>query len=148
MKRSAADGLEAAFAGALNSLGFSVSDRAAIAVSGGGDSVALMHLFTDWSSRAGATAPIVLTVDHGLRADSKSDATKVASSAEALGLNAVVLEWQAPKRHGGIEEQARIWRYTLLGKWCSEHRIPSLFLGHTRDDQVETFLLRLARGSG
>ena len=151
MRRSVADAgdaLEAAFAGALNGIGFSPGDRAAIAVSGGGDSVALMHLAADWSKRHGVSPPVVLTVDHGLRGQSGSDATKVANWAEDLGLKAAVLVWQGPKPRAGIEEQARNARYSLLGEWCIAHQIPYLLLGHTRDDQAETFLMRLARGSG
>ena len=82
MRRSAADAgyaLEPAFAAALNGVGFSSGNRAAIAVSGGGDSVALMHLAADWSKRHGVSSPVVLTVDHGLRGQSGSDATKVAN---------------------------------------------------------------------
>ena len=151
MRRSAADAgyaLEPAFAAALNGVGFSSGNRAAIAVSGGGDSVALMHLAADWSKRHGVTSPVVLTVDHGLRAQSASDATKVANWAEDLGLKAAVLVWQGAKPRAGIEQHARNARYSLLGEWCIAHRIPYLLLGHTRDDQAETFLMRLARGSG
>ena len=151
MRRSAADAgyaLEPAFAAALNGVGFSSGNRAAIAVSGGGDSVALMHLAADWSKRHGVTSPVVLTVDHGLRAQSASDATKVANWAEDLGLKAAVLVWQGAKPRAGIEQHARNARYSLLGEWCITHRIPYLLLGHTRDDQAETFLMRLARGSG
>jgi tRNA(Ile)-lysidine synthase len=151
MRRSAADSddtLEAAFARALKALGFCSDQISTVAVSGGSDSVALMHLLTGWSREMRAPPPVVLTVNHGLRADSRRDAIRVANWAEELGLKAAVLTWDGQKPAAGIEEHARNARYSLLGNWCTSRQISNLFVGHTRDDQVETFLLRLARGSG
>lgn len=114
----------------------------AVAVSGGSDSLALMHLL---SGRKGA---VVLTVDHGLRKGSGADAKRVAQWAKKAGLKAQVLTWRGAKPKSGVEAAAREARYRLMGDWLMKNRISTLFVGHTQDDQAETFLLRLARGSG
>ncbi len=120
----------------------------ALAVSGGGDSLALMLLAADWAKRRSRASPVVLSVNHGLRPDSLRDAHAVAARARAIGLDAHVLCWEGPKPSSDIEAAARAARYDLLGGWCYEHAIAGLYLAHTLDDQAETFLLRLARGSG
>lgn len=150
MKRSAnkTGSLEARFAAVLAKLNYQPKQSWALAVSGGGDSIALMHLAAGWAKTNHLRPPVVLTVDHGLRADSDSDATRVKAWAEACGLTATVLRWAGPKPRTGIEESARAARYKLMGDWCSAHRADWLLLGHTSDDQAENFLLRLGRGSG
>lgn len=120
----------------------------AVAVSGGSDSLALMHLVAACARGAKIAAPFVLTVDHGLRAGSATDAKKVASFAKRAGLKATVLCWRGKKPKTGIEAAARQARYQLMGTWLMRHHVGTLFVGHTQDDQAETFLLRLARGSG
>jgi tRNA(Ile)-lysidine synthase len=122
--------------------------RWAVAVSGGGDSLALMHLLRGFAKAQKLTAPIVLTVDHGLRESSARDAKKVAAWAKQAGLKAYVLAWRGAKPGRGVEAAAREARYRLMGAWLAKHGIATLFVGHTQDDQAETFLLRLARGSG
>ncbi len=125
--------------------GLAPGAKVALAVSGGGDSIALMHLFKDW----GATGATVLIVDHGLRKGSAKEAAEVRRWAKLAGFPAFVLTVkEARPRDTGIEEQARNARYRLLGAWCRKACVESLLLAHTRDDQAETFLLRLARGSG
>lgn len=120
----------------------------AVAVSGGGDSLALMHLLSDWAKARKLKPPVVLTVDHGLRKTSAKDARQVAAWAKAAGLQAHVLTWRGAKPESGIEAAAREARYRLMGVWLRKHDVSSLYVGHTLDDQAETFLLRLARGSG
>ncbi len=120
----------------------------AVAVSGGSDSLALMHLLAGFARAAKLAPPQVLTVDHGLRPGSMTDAKKVARWAEQAGLKTTILSWRGRKPKTGIEAAARTARYQLMGKWLTRHRIATLFVGHTEDDQAETFLLRLARGSG
>ncbi len=120
----------------------------AVAVSGGGDSLALMYLLAGFARARGLAAPIVLTVDHGLRPESGRDARRVAAWARAAGLKAHVLAWTDAKPAGGVEAAAREARYRLMGAWLRKKKIAILFVGHTLDDQAETFLLRLARGSG
>jgi tRNA(Ile)-lysidine synthase len=120
----------------------------AVAVSGGGDSVALMHLLAGFAKARKLQPHVVLTVDHGLRKSSAADAKKVAAWAKALGLKAHVLTWRGKKPRTGIEAAAREARYALMGAWLVKHGIASLHVAHTMDEQAETFLLRLARGSG
>ena len=119
-----------------------------MAVSGGGDSLALMHLLHDWSKTKGVAAPVVLTVDHGLQPHSKANVRQVLRWAKALGLKAIALSWKGQKPEADIEAAARGARYRLMGEWCGAHGVAALYAGHTRDDLAETFLLRLARGSG
>jgi tRNA(Ile)-lysidine synthase len=120
----------------------------AVAVSGGGDSIALMHLLAGWAKATGKTAPVVVIVDHRLRPGSKKEATAAAAKARALGLSATVLCWNAEAPKNGIEAAARQARYGLMGGFLHRKKIATLYVGHTEDDQAETFLLRLARGSG
>ncbi len=119
-----------------------------VAVSGGGDSIALMHLLKDYASARTLAPPIVLTVDHGLRKNSARDAKQVAQWAKQAGLKAHILTWRGARPKSGIEAAARAARYRLMGDWLVKNRITTLHVGHTQDDQAETFLLRLARGSG
>jgi tRNA(Ile)-lysidine synthase len=90
----------------------------------------------------------VLTVDHDLLPNSQKEAERVRKLAGAAGLKAHVLTWKGAKPSSDIEAEARNARYALMGAWCDEHRVPFLYVAHTEEDQAETFLLRLARGSG
>ena len=120
----------------------------AVAVSGGSDSLALMHLLCRFAKARKRPAPLVLTVDHGLHKSSAANARKVAAWATKVGLKTKVLTWSGSKPKSGIEAAAREARYRLMGEWLAKRKIATLFVGHTGDDQAETFLLRLARGSG
>jgi tRNA(Ile)-lysidine synthase len=140
-----ADGLEADFAQAMAG---HADPPWAVAVSGGGDSLALMHLLRGFAKARGLAAPIALTVDHGLRKTSARDAGQVLAWAKQAGLAAHALTWRGQKPKSGIEAQARQARYRLMGDFLAKNKIATLFVGHNLDDQVETFLLRLARGSG
>lgn len=120
----------------------------AVAVSGGGDSLALMLLLAEWARDNIRPAPVVLTVDHGLRRDSAKDAKAVLRAAKVDGLAAHRLAWTGPKPKADIEAAARAARYRLMGEWCQSHSISALYVAHSREDLAETFLLRLARGSG
>ena len=107
-----------------------------------------MFLLARLAVRRNWPQPIVLTVDHGLRETSAGDARKVVAWAKKAGLKAHVLAWRGKKPKSGIEALAREARYRLMGAFMAKQGIASLFVGHTEDDQAETFLLRLARGSG
>jgi len=107
-----------------------------------------MLMLAGWARAQRKALPIVLTVDHGLRADSEKEAKRVLRVAREHGLEAHCLSWLGAKPKSGIEAAAREARYRLMGAWCREHEIEALYLAHTLEDQAETFLLRLARGSG
>lgn len=120
----------------------------AVAVSGGGDSVALMYLLADWARARKLAPPAILTVDHGLAAGSRKRADDVRAQAKKLNLACEVLTWKAGKPKSDIEARAREARYRLMGEWCRANDVAFLYVAHSQDDQAETFLLRLARGSG
>ena len=119
----------------------------ALAVSGGPDSLALLQLAAPWAAYHGVTLT-VLTVDHGLRPEAKDEAATVAAMATRLGLNHATLQWVPDARAGGLQARARIARYDLLAAYCHAHDIPALVTAHHLDDQAETVLMRLKRGSG
>ncbi len=116
----------------------------ALAVSGGSDSVALMHVAAAWQQRPGLT---VLTIDHGLRAESAAEAQQVHRWSAALGLQHIVLRWDGAKPATAIQAMARAARYDLMSNWCKAHGVAWLLTAHTLDDQAETVLMRLARTS-
>lgn len=120
----------------------------AVAVSGGGDSLALMLLLAEWAKARNIAPPAVLTVDHGLRETSGRDSRLVVDRAKTAGLKAHILRWTGARPESDIEAAAREARYRLMGAWCEKHGVAGLYLAHTLEDQAETFLLRLARGSG
>jgi tRNA(Ile)-lysidine synthase len=119
----------------------------ALAVSGGSDSLALMHLAAEWRVARGLPAISVLTVDHGLRAQSGEEALQVAGWAKALGLRHETLVWGGVKPHSGLMARAREARYALMSDWCRDNQAPLLMTAHTMDDQAETVAMRLARTS-
>ncbi len=124
--------------------------RAALAVSGGSDSTALMVLCADWLGQIGAPAArvIVLTVDHGLRPESAAEAQSVAHRAADLGFGHAILTWEGAKPQTGLQAAARVARYRLMGAYVHDHGLARLLTAHTAEDQAETLLMRLARGSG
>ncbi|KPL52158.1 hypothetical protein ABB55_07895 [Prosthecomicrobium hirschii] len=123
--------------------------RLAVAVSGGADSTALALLLAEWSARRpGAEPPVVLTVDHGLRADSGIEALAVLRLADRLSLPARSLVWRGDKPAANLQDAARRARYRLLLAAALRAGCDGLVTAHTLDDQAETLLLNLARGSG
>ncbi len=126
---------------------FEPAPTIAAAVSGGADSLALAVLLHDWTARQGGSI-LALTVDHGLRPGSAAEAARVGRSLADLGIRQAVLRWRGDKPATGIQAAAREARYELLRACCRNRNILHLALGHHLEDQAETLLLRLARGSG
>jgi tRNA(Ile)-lysidine synthase len=140
------------FAAALGALGpFEPEAVLAVAVSGGSDSMALALLADRWARARGGRI-VALTVDHRLRPESAAEARTVASWMAKRGIGHVRLDWRrAPAENigaGNIQARARAARYRLMADWCSAHGVLHLLLAHHSDDQAETLLLRLGRGSG
>jgi tRNA(Ile)-lysidine synthase len=121
------------------------------AVSGGADSVGMMHLIARWQGRVPSPKVTIATVDHGLRAASRAEAEWVVARAQDLGFEAALLTWSGEKPATGIQDAARAARYALLANLArrSAPQGPvAIVTAHTEDDQAETLLMRLARGSG
>ncbi|GEC55550.1 tRNA(Ile)-lysidine synthase [Bradyrhizobium japonicum] len=120
-----------------------------LAVSGGPDSVALMWLAARWR-RALAQGPrlVAVTVDHGLRPEAAREARDVKRLARSLDLPHHTLRWTGPKPGTGVPAAARAARYRLLAQAARKHGATHILTAHTRDDQAETLLMRMLRGSG
>ena len=118
-----------------------------VAVSGGGDSTALLHLTKAWAAEAGGEVRAA-TVDHGLRVESAAEAAEVARNCAALNLPHETLHWTGWNGRGNLQAEARAARRDLLTGWAKSHGLSAVLLGHTMDDQAETVLMRLGRGSG
>ena len=119
----------------------------AVAVSGGADSMALLYLLASWADGTDVRLS-ALTVDHGLRAESAAEAARVADLCATRGIRHRILEWTGEKPGRGIQAAARDARYRLLEGWCRRENASELFVAHTQNDQAETFLFRMGRGSG
>lgn len=118
----------------------------AVAVSGGGDSIALLSLLSEWSVMSGIRLSAV-TVDHGIRPEAQQEHAIAAATSQRLSIDHTLLHWNPTKR-GNLQDQARRARYRLIADWAKSNGIPSVALAHTADDQAETVLMNLARGSG
>ncbi|MGO4675309.1 tRNA lysidine(34) synthetase TilS [Bosea sp. 2YAB26] len=128
--------------------GLAGETRLLIAVSGGPDSVALLSLLHDWSQQPARPALHAATVDHGLRETSSSEAEAVGALCSGLRVPHVILRWAGPKPATGIQQRAREARYALLAAHAEALGGAVLVTAHTLDDQAETLLMRMARGSG
>lgn len=136
------------FAPLLDALGpFEARPHIAVAVSGGADSLALAVLAHGWARSRNGDA-VALTVDHGLRPEAADEARQVGAWLSARGVAHHILCWQGDKPAGDIQAAARAARYRLLIDWCRAAGVLHLLLGHHLEDQAETVLLRLGRGSG
>lgn len=140
---------EARLDDALRSLGVDVGrETVVVAVSGGGDSMALFALMSElWRERPPNLRCV--SVDHGLRAESAAECESVREFAEARSHPHATLRWECDGRvAGNLQSEARKARYRLIADWARSERVRTAALAHTLDDQAETLLLNLARGSG
>jgi len=121
-----------------------------VAVSGGSDSMALALLAQAWCKpRQGHLTALI--VDHQLRPGSSEETRRVAGWLASRGIESIVLEWRhsgGEPISSGIQQRARAARYRLFADWCRANGVLHLLVGHTRDDQAETYLMRLEKGSG
>ena len=119
-----------------------------LAVSGGADSTALLLMAAQWAAQPGRPPVAVATVDHAMRAGSRGEAEAVAALSRRLGLTHHLIEWRGPKPRSRIQERARQARYQLLEACARAIGADVLATAHHADDQAETVLFRLLRGSG
>jgi len=121
--------------------------RLLVAVSGGPDSMALLHLAQEWRT-AGGPEIFAATVDHGLRKEARAEAEQVAQWCAALSVPHHILTWDGAKPTTRLQERAREARYDLLFAHAQEIGADVVVTAHHADDQAETILFRLLRGSG
>jgi len=119
----------------------------AVGCSGGPDSMALTAHMQGWAEKKGVAMTAVI-VDHGLRAESNKEARQVAAWLAERGVTAEILRWTGARPDRNVQAEARRIRYALIADWCMANHVPVLAVAHHVEDQAETFLLRLARGSG
>ncbi|MFY0596390.1 MAG: tRNA lysidine(34) synthetase TilS [Cognatishimia sp.] len=119
--------------------------RIGIAVSGGGDSMALLHLADALEDRYRIEA---VTVDHGLRSGSAEEAEFVQKTCAKLNIRHATARWTGWKGDGNLQNRARDARYGLIAEWAKRQRLHVVLLGHTQDDVAENFLIRLGREAG
>jgi tRNA(Ile)-lysidine synthase len=122
-------------------------DVIGVAVSGGGDSMALLDLITKVQASRGGTVQAA-TVDHGLRPEGAREAQAVAQFCTTIGVKHDTLLWDHGPIEGNLPDQARRARYRLITDWARGRRIGHVVVGHTADDRAETFLMELARKAG
>ncbi|KJV63454.1 MULTISPECIES: tRNA lysidine(34) synthetase TilS [Ehrlichia] len=120
-------------------------DNFAVAVSGGIDSMVLLHLSAQYCNH---NIPVILTVNHKLRTEAEQEALFVFQHSQNLNLKCHILNWHGKLPVSNIQSFARQIRYRLLLEWCHENRINYLMIAHQKNDQAETIMIRLERGSG
>lgn len=128
----------------LNKALLSIDRPLGVAVSGGSDSTALLSLM---AQAKGSDAIRAVTVDHGLRAAAKEEAGQVAQLCASLSISHDILSLNL-EDGADLQARARAGRYSTLCDWAQRTGVAAVALGHTKDDVAETFLMRLARGSG
>ncbi|MEI6552070.1 MAG: tRNA lysidine(34) synthetase TilS [Actinomycetes bacterium] len=125
---------------------FEAGDKILVAVSGGADSLALAYALSVESEKL-AISVVGVTVDHQLQSASSSQAEKVVEQLAKFGLTCAIKKVTVDIKEG-LEASARKVRYEAINEMAIQENADAVFLGHTKDDQAETVLLGLARGSG
>lgn len=148
MSKDAAQLVAREFAFQLGKILGSESLTIGLAVSGGSDSMSLLHLAHDWAKDHPNVTLKCVTVDHGLRTEAADEAKHVSKICAGLGIPHDTLHWTDWDRSGNLQAEARAARRRLIAEWAEDSEIETILLGHTEDDLAETFLMRLARGSG
>ncbi len=135
------------FATVMDEFSIPEGEVVAVGVSGGADSICLCRMLARCAEKSSREV-LALTVDHGLRAESASEAKQVHKWLSDLKIPHKTLIWQGEKPKTAIEEEARLARYALLTDECKKQGIKYLCLAHNKNDNVETFFIRLAKSSG
>lgn len=126
----------------------SVDGAVAVGVSGGPDSMALCYFLSRWADDKGVEVH-ALSVDHDLREGAAAEAVQVGQWISTWGnVQHHILKWEHDGQDARVQEEARNARYDLMAEYCRAQGIDALFAGHHTDDQAETVLFRLAKGSG
>ncbi len=133
----------------MKAFGFLVPAGASlgVAVSGGSDSTALLMLASDYCTTSGVRLRTI-TIDHGLRPEATDEARFVGEACARLDVEHDVVRWERAATNPVGQDEARRARHSLMADWARRHRIDRIALGHTRDDRLETFLMRARQGSG
>ncbi|GAB2270370.1 hypothetical protein Dimus_005273 [Dionaea muscipula] len=149
-----------AFGKRMAMAGLKPHHRIALGVSGGPDSMALCVLAADWKASGSGNdrdggrfldGLLAIIVDHGLRAESKAEATLVSDRVSNMGIRYEIAscDWSDGRpKQGHLQEAARDMRYEIFIDTCIRHKIGALLIAHHSDDQAELFVLRLSRNSG
>jgi len=144
-----ADSVTAPVRRILSSVQFAPQRGIAIALSGGGDSTALLCLLHDFLSGCGEQNRLfAITVDHGLRPESAEEAKRAGDFCAALGIPHEIRRWEGKKPGAGLQAAAREARYRLLAEAAEGAGCSLVMTGHTLDDQAETVAMRHVRGAG
>ena len=118
-----------------------------LAVSGGSDSLAMLHIFAQVAAEMACKVQAI-TIDHGLRAEAADEAAYVGRICAGLGVAHSTVKWEHEEIFGNLMDQARCARYALIADWARNQGIGHVAVAHTRDDQAETVLMGLARAAG
>ncbi|MEO0956773.1 MAG: tRNA lysidine(34) synthetase TilS, partial [Pseudomonadota bacterium] len=143
---SVSKALEARFAASIATLRQTVSEKLALAVSGGGDSIALLQLLHQTASNNERDRTVVYTVDHGLREEAKAEARMVGTLCDEYGIAQRTMHW-TPDQTRRTQAAARHGRFELLADAARKDGVGLVLTGHTKDDDAETFLIRARAGS-
>ncbi|MGN6771657.1 MAG: tRNA lysidine(34) synthetase TilS [Rhizobiaceae bacterium] len=139
----------AARAASFSKIDFSGCDTVIAAVSGGGDSLALLFLLKEHLAwYAPGVGLLAVTVDHGIRPEAAAEAQAVAALCRDVGVRHRTMRWEEAKPATGLQQAAREARYALLAEAAEEAGAGLILSGHTLDDRLETFAMRRRRGDG